>query len=440
MAPESHRNPNLKAHSICDDFHTLKEFALLEAGKMLLAFSCWVCPRFSAVQTGVVQSAGGTVTHDMTIAENSTEDRRGESQDSGASTMRRIWIDLDNSPHVPFFAPIIRALQARGYSVLLTARDAYQTRDMLALHGLNCRCIGGHYGKHRLLKILGTLMRAVQLAPLILRHRPDLAVGHGSRAQLILSAVLRVPTLHIGDYEHAKVWAFIHPTWALVPEVIPADALDEDPDRVLKYPGIKEDVYVPSFAPNPEILTQLGVPPGDIVVTVRPPASEAHYHNSQSDELFAATMELLGQHPEVKIVVLPRNERQTAAVRQHWSHLLESGKAVIPPKVVDGLNLIWFSDLVISGGGTMNREAAALGVPVYSIFRGKTGAVDRYLSQTGRLVMLETVEDVRRQIALIHRNRQATPDSTPRPALESIVSHIVLAVTRAREAAAAGAN
>ena len=114
-----------------------------------------------------------------------------------------------------------------------------------------------------------------------------------------------------------------------------------------------------------------------MVVTVRPPATEAHYHNPESEELFAESLRLLAQTRSARAITLPRNARQGEQLRREWADLIANGTMIIPDTPVDGLNLIWFSDLVISGGGTMNREAAALGVPVYSIFRGKIGAVDK---------------------------------------------------------------
>jgi predicted glycosyltransferase len=349
---------------------------------------------------------------------------------SAERTTKTIWIDLDNSPHVPFFAPIIEELKQRGYRIRLTARDAFQVKELVELYHFDCKCIGHHYGKHKLLKLFGVLIRALQLLPLMVRNRPDLAVAHGSRAQLTLATALRIPTLHIGDYEHATGWAIIHPSWVLVPEVIPAEGIQEPEDRILRYPGIKEDVYVPQFKPDPLIRRQLHLSDDDIVVTVRPPASEAHYHNPLSDVLFSATVEFLRENPRVKIVLLPRNQRQADAIQVTWPQLFDSGRMIIPSHVVDGLNLIWYSDLVISGGGTMNREAAALGVPVYSIFRGKTGAVDRYLSANGRLVMIETPADLPLKVSLVQRHRPAIMDSAQRPALQAIVNHIVAIVEK----------
>lgn len=182
---------------------------------------------------------------------------------------------------------------------------------------------------------------------------------------------------------------------------------------------------MPRFHPDPSILTQLGIPGDELVVTLRPPATEAHYHNPESEILFAETLRLLASHPKARAVTLPRNARQGQKLRAEWSDLIASGQMLIPDTPLDGLNLIWFSDLVVSGGGTMNREAAALGVPVYSIFRGKIGAVDRYLSETGRLTLVESLDDVRTKIRLVRWNRPAEPRDRDCPVLQCIVDNIL---------------
>jgi len=337
----------------------------------------------------------------------------------------KIWIDLDNSPHVPFFAPIIEELQKRGYSIVLTARHCFQVRELADLLQLSYKLIGRHFGKNTIRKVAGLCYRALQLIPTILKERPDLAVSHFSRSQLMVSTTLRIPSLMIGDYEFATGSIFIQPTWQMCPEVIPKAALRGDPNRILKYPGIKEDVYVPRFVPDPRIRLHLGLQDQDLVVTLRPPASEAHYHNRESDELFEAAIRFLSVQPDVKLVALPRNEEQAIRLRESWPDLFSMGKMRIPGGVVNGLNLIWYSDLVISGGGTMNREAAALGVPVYSVFRGKIGAVDQYLSTRGRLVLLQNVHDLQTKVRLVRRNRPPQPQQRAGTTLISIVEQIV---------------
>jgi uncharacterized protein len=343
-----------------------------------------------------------------------------------------VWIDIDNSPHVPFFLPIIRELRSRGVEFLLTARDAYQVRDLLKHFDMPCEVIGKHYGKNKILKVLGNCARAAKLFPVAMRKRPDLAVSHGSRAQVLVSKCLGIPTLLMHDYEHSVKTGFLESDWTLMPDVIPNGAMTKKTDRVLKYPGLKEDVYVPQFSPDRTILNQLHLNPDDLIVTLRPPATEAHYHNPESDVLFAETVRYLSEQPNVRVVVLPRGARQNQQLQQSLGPLLSSGKFVIPGEAVNGLNLIWFSDLVISGGGTMNREAAALGVPVYSIFRGKLGAVDKYLADYGRLVVIENVHDVRAKIRLAHWNRPETPNNRSGVVLQNIVEKIASILTHSK--------
>jgi predicted glycosyltransferase len=158
---------------------------------------------------------------------------------------------------------------------------------------------------------------------------------------------------------------------------------------------------------------------------MRPPATEAHYHNPESDKLMNAALNFLTKQHDVRVVLLPRNDRQSMALQKEWGDCIANGKIIIPGQVMDGLNLIWYSDLVISGGGTMNREAAALGVPVYSIFRGKIGAVDRYLAGNGRLVLLEGVEDIYTKIVLERREYSRRDFSAGSNALRSISEAII---------------
>jgi len=358
--------------------------------------------------------------------------RRVKASDTAIKATKKVWIDLDNTPHVPFFIPIIDELKKNGIEVVLTARDMYQTRELLEFFHLHCRVIGSHYGKNKVLKVLSNCVRTALLAPTAAASRPDLAVSHGARAQLLVSKVFGIPTMMLHDYEHSTKTGFLEPDWILIPDVIPEGAMSKRTDRVLRYPGLKEDVYVPRFQPDPSIRKQLGIAEDELVVVVRPPATEAHYHNSESDVLFAETMRFLGSIPKVRAVTLPRNARQGKQLLAEWSDLISDGRMVIPSSPVDGLNLIWFSDLVVSGGGTMNREAAALGVPVFSIFRGKIGAVDRYLADKGRLTLIEHPEDIRARVTVCRRERSSGPITASRPALANIVNSI-LSVLEARD-------
>ena len=340
---------------------------------------------------------------------------------------KKIWIDLDNSPHVPFFLPIIEDLDKGGYKLFLTARDSYQVCELLRFHGLSNRVkvVGRHWGKNRLLKILGTLLRVVQLLPMIMKQKPDLAVSHGSRGLILSSFVAGIPSLTLFDYEFTSCAGGVQSDWIFVPDLIPELTRIDDRRGVMRYPGLKEDVYISQLRPDPSMKTQLGLNQTDLIVTVRPPATEAHYHNPKAEVLLKGVLDLLTQQPDVRVVLVPRNENQTQTLRMQWSKWIADRKIVIPEHVVNGLNLIWFSDLVISGGGTMNREAAALVVPVYSIFRGKIGAVDRYLAEKGRLTLIESLEDVHAKIVIKRRIQDQELPIKPSAARSCIVEGIV---------------
>jgi predicted glycosyltransferase len=342
----------------------------------------------------------------------------------------KIWIDLDNTPHVPLFEPILEELKERGYPVLVTARDAFQVCDLAEHKGLACVRVGRHYGKHRLLKGFGLAYRAAQLAPVILRERPAVALSHGARSQLLLATLLRRPRILMEDYEFCEFPPLMRPSWLLTPEAIRDEALGLDPGCISKYRGIKEDIYAWKLKPDAGILDELGIGRGQIVVTVRPPATEAHYHNPESEQLFERLMDRASQTSGVRVVLLPRNDKQGRAMRVARPDWFAPGKAVVPGRALDGLNLIWHSDLVVSGGGTMNREAAALGVPVYSIFRGKTGAVDRYLAAEGRLKLLTSSEEVERLVQFVKRPERSIADATSRKALSEVVDLIEQAIER----------
>ena len=162
---------------------------------------------------------------------------------------KKIWIDLDNSPHVPFFKPIIDMLLANGHEVILTARDCFQVCGLADLMGMKYERIGHHYGKSIPMKVLGLVVRSLQLLPTVLREKPDIAVSHGSRSQVLTSRLCNVPTVVIGDYEYTQT--VVKPTFIIVPEMIPDESVKGYQKSFYKYKGIKEDVYVPDFKPDP---------------------------------------------------------------------------------------------------------------------------------------------------------------------------------------------
>jgi predicted glycosyltransferase len=343
---------------------------------------------------------------------------------AGANRTARVWIDLDNSPHVPFFDPIIRELKTRGHEVICTARDAYQVREMVALKSLSCEFVGRHYGRHKAAKLIGTVYRCAQLLPLAFGRKPDVAISHGSRSQMLAARLLGIPSILIDDYEHSVYPPLMRPNWEITPDCIPSGDLPISAQRVRKYSGIKEEVYVPEFIPDPAILSELRLAGASVIATVRPPATEAHYHKAAGESLFFEAVDFLLSDPGIRVILVPRNERQLTWVQSARPAWFEHGRVCVPKHAVDGLNLIFHSDLVVSGGGTMNREAAALGVPAYSILKGPIGEVDRWLASAGRLIQLNGSSDIKARLKISPRNKAVSRAPGESSALRQILSHV----------------
>jgi predicted glycosyltransferase len=234
-----------------------------------------------------------------------------------------------------------------------------------------------------------------------------------------------IQSIVIADYEHSKGISIIRPETLIVPELLVDSIGWKSSKNIRSYPGIKEDVYVPDFKPDDSIIDELGIKENCIIVTLRPPAIEAHYHNPESEVLFIRTVNFLLSNPNTVLVILPRNvEKEAPEIRSKWKKYVENRKIIIPEKVVNGLNLIWNSDLVISGGGTMNREAAALNIPVFSIFRGQLGEVDKYLIRQKRLIMISSAEEIENQIFIRKRIINDETINKSKEALYKIVSII----------------
>jgi predicted glycosyltransferase len=308
----------------------------------------------------------------------------------------RIWIDLANSPHVPFFRSLVGAFVDRNHDVLITARKFAETVELAEAAGLAPEVIGGHGGGKVSGKAGNLVQRALALARWARGRKIDLALSHNSYSQILAARTLGIRAITLMDYEHqpANHLAFRFASRVIVPDSFPEDALlryGATGAKVRRYSGIKEDVYLSDFQLDPHfggVVDELGIALSDVLVTVRPPAHEALYHRFEN-ELFDQLLDRLLATPRVKVVLLPRNDLQRA---QYGSR--DAAKLIIPTRPLDGANLIAASDLVISAGGTMNREAAALGVPAASVYLGKWAAVDEKLVNQGRLLKLSTKEDL----------------------------------------------
>ncbi len=308
----------------------------------------------------------------------------------------RIWIDLANSPHVPFFRPLANDFVRRGHQVVFTAREFAETVPLALAAGFSPEVIGGHGGIKLSGKAGNLVQRGLALARWARGRELDLALSHNSYSQILAARVLSLKTVTLMDYEHqpANHLAFRFASRVIVPRAFPESALvrfGASLVKVRRYDGIKEDVYLAGFQVDPNFadeLRALGIAADDILVTVRPPASEALYHRFEN-ELFDQLLDRLTSIEAVKVVLLPRNEAQRKVYEARANN-----KLLLPTSALDGANLIAQSDLVVSAGGTMNREAAAIGVPAASVYRGEWAAIDEELVNEGRLRRLSTSLDI----------------------------------------------
>lgn len=321
----------------------------------------------------------------------------------------RLWIDLANSPHVPFFKALAERFGAAGHSLEITAREFAETVPLAHAAGLTPAVVGAHGGRPMSAKAGSLVNRAWALAKWARPRKIDLAISHNSYSQILAARGLGLRTITLMDYEHqpANHLAFRFAQRIIVPASFPAKQLRRYGARVGKvrrYHGTKEDVYLADFQADPlfaEQLCDLGVKRDNVVVLMRPPAHDALYHRFQN-ELFDVALDRLLATENVQAILLPRNQAQRAAYSERVSERL-----IVPSTPLDGANLIASSDLVISGGGTINREAAALGVPAASIYAGAWAAVDEELVREGRLQRIANADDLRK--LEIQKKERANP-------------------------------
>lgn len=308
----------------------------------------------------------------------------------------RVWIDITNSPHVLFFRPLIERLIADGHEVEVTARDYAQTIGLLERERIPYHLFGRHRGGRVAAKAWGLVSRSLSLVRFGFGKRFDVAFSHNSNDLAVAARLLGIPHLIVHDYEHANLMYAINARLAdriLVPEAIPAASIEAHgarPGKVGHFPGLKEHVYLDAGRPWHDVRGDVGLPADCVLVIARPPATMSAYHHGFGNDLFGRILDDIGRRPEVGAIVLPRTPEQAADLAPGLP-----SNAVIPDEVLDGSSLVRSADLVISAGGTMNREAAVFGTPAYTVFAGVQGAVDDDLIARGLLTRISDPGEIR---------------------------------------------
>lgn len=330
---------------------------------------------------------------------------------------RKVWIDLTNSPHVLFFRPILRRLDDAGVETVVTARDFAQTLGLLERYGIGHTVIGRHGGASVAGKGAGLLRRSGALLRFGRGKGISQSVSHGSNDLAIAARALRLHSTVLHDYEGAAGMHRINfrlATKVMTPDVIPYAALARfglDETRFRPYHGLKEQVALADFAPDDEVYGELGLDRERAIVVLRPPATMSLYHRGIENTVFDEVLTRL-LDSDAQVVLLPRTTQQAAS-------FAGAAGVIIPARPVDGPSLVWAADAVISAGGTMNREAAVLGVPTWTTFAGQLGAVDRQLVDSGRMQVLQRADDV----VIVKRERHE-------PHFEAIADEVTAEILR----------
>jgi predicted glycosyltransferase len=288
--------------------------------------------------------------------------------------------------------PLIEIMRADGHQVEVTARDFAQTVELCERFGIEHTVVGRHRGGGIASKGVGLVSRSAELLRWARGRRFDVAIGHSSNDISVAAWLLRIPSATAFDYEFANAQHQVNCRLCrivMVPEAIPPERLRRfgaTEAKLRQYEGLKEEYYLADFEPDEAVLSELGLTRERPLIVVRTPPELSLYHRFENP-LFGRVLERLAGE-DAQTVVLPR----TPAQRDEIARL---GGLIVPARAVDAQSLVAYADLVISAGGTMNREAVALGTPVFTTFEGRLGAVDEALLREGRLHKLGDPSEIR---------------------------------------------
>lgn len=336
--------------------------------------------------------------------------------------MKTIWIDICHPPQAVFYVPIVRALKQRGYTILVTVQENRESFELLNNAGIPFVPAGKKFGRNRILKTWGLLRRSIDLWQIVQSKKIWIGVSQGSPYQIVVCRVLKIPNVAIGDNEHTD-WFFAKFSGKLIlPEAIPVWAIRVPVNRVHRLKGLKEEAYLNDFVPDPYFIRKQGWNASWVIATLRPPARQAQYHHAFTETLFHLLVAKLMSVKNVRIVFLARSRADVESLLDRFPGIRR--RLIVPERVLDGLNLLYHSDAVFSGGGTMSREAALLGIPAYSYFQGISLAVDRSLVRKGKLRMIRNENDIA-NLSLKKRGPVKPLESVEKPLAETIVEEIL---------------
>jgi uncharacterized protein len=307
------------------------------------------------------------------------------------------WFDLDNSPHVPLFKPIFKEFDKRNLDYLVTIREYAQTRQLCELWGIKYKLIDKHAGKNKFLKIINLINRSSKLKEFVKDKKISLAISHGSRTQLVTCHRLKIRSILMLDYEYTENMIFNYlSNYILVPVHIPEERLKSagiNVKKVVRYNGFKEEIYLSEFKPDKEFRKKIGISDKTVLIVIRPPGLLSNYHNTNGEHLFLEAIKYFSGFSNCCCYIVSRTDEDKILLK---NSKIKTDNIKFNENAVDGLQLLNVADIVLSGGGTMNRESALLGTETYSIFKGMKPYLDGYLQNLGMLKFINSEKDFKK--------------------------------------------
>lgn len=298
------------------------------------------------------------------------------------SERRTLWFDLTNTSHVHFFNPFIDELKDE-FEVIVTTRDLAETRALLNGMNLEYKNYGEYSGDNKLMKISGHLLRSLNMMSYL--KKIDFAFSHGSPCPIMVKYIKNAKLISSYDNEHAMSYDLLscHSDDFIVPEVLGelSNERARNGTKVSTYPGLKEQIYLADFKPDKTIMDKI---PFDDYLVLRAEAWKSDYVKNGVVRAFDIGKRLVDEG--YNIVFLPRY-----GIAPEWMKRSEN-VYVSPP--VNGPQLCYFSDGVLTGSGTLAREAAVLGVPAVSFYSNEPLKVDLYLESKGRVLRSGDVDKI----------------------------------------------
>ncbi|OGF68261.1 MAG: hypothetical protein A2Y62_02745 [Candidatus Fischerbacteria bacterium RBG_13_37_8] len=300
--------------------------------------------------------------------------------------MKKIWFDLTNTPHVHFFKPFIKRYSAY-FNIFITARNFAETVQLAKNeYNISPTVIGTHAGKHKVKKAYCLIIRFIQMLNRVGNF--DYAISCGGTEACIIAKLKHKKAITFDDNDLSPNWMYSHFTdFAFFPAAIPEHSLFRQGFKaasIIRYNGFKEDIYIADYEPDENFLNIL---PFRNYIVVRPENLMATYVKNAGDSITIKLIQMLNEK-NYNILYLPRYQ-------QDINYVKDFKNIFMPSKAINGLDACYFSSGVLSGAGTLSREAACLGKCSVSFFAGKTLlAVDQQMIKEGRIFHSRIPEDI----------------------------------------------